>query len=181
MSVIENILEDELVLVDENDCCVGSLSKRAAHENGGTLHRAFSIFIFNSQGQMLLQLRGEKKYHFGGRWTNACCSHPRKGEELSQSVHRRLREEMGFDVPLRELFSFIYRAHDARSGLTEHEFDHVFVGEFDGEPTPNADEVDGWKWMNIADLRADLNARPELYTVWFRLAFERVCEWRAKQ
>src|SRR5688572_21436465 len=103
-------IEDELVLVDENDRCIGSLSKRRAHEAGGVLHRAFSIFIFDRQQRMLLQLRGENKYHFGGRWTNACCSHPRKGEELNDAVHRRLREEFGFDVPLQELFSFIYRA-----------------------------------------------------------------------
>lgn len=175
-------VEDELILVNENDDCVGVLPKRQAHEDGGVLHRAFSIFIFDRSGRMLLQLRGENKYHFGGRWTNACCSHPRKGEDLQQATHRRLREEMGFDVPLRELFSFIYRAHDARSGLTEHEFDHVFIGEYTGDPQPNFDEVDGWKWISIAELQDDLNAHPEKYTVWFRLSVTRVCDlWRQSQ
>ncbi len=172
-------LEDELILVDENDHCIGSLAKQRAHEDGGVLHRAFSIFIFDREQRMLLQLRGENKYHFGGRWTNACCSHPRKGEELSAAAHRRLREEMGFDVPLQEIFSFIYRAHDARSGLTEHEFDHVFVGEYSGDPQPNRDEIDGWKWVSLAELRADIDAQPERYTVWFRLSVGRVCDWLA--
>lgn len=178
MTVMENIVaEDELVLVDENDRCIGSLPKQKAHENGGVLHRAFSIFIFDSNQRMLLQLRGAHKYHFGGRWTNACCSHPRKGEELLDAAHRRLREELGFDVPLQELFSFIYRAHDERSGLTEHEFDHVFVGEFNGELQPDHNEVDDVKWLSLAELRADLRRYPENYTAWFRLSALRVCDW----
>jgi isopentenyl-diphosphate delta-isomerase len=180
-SVCEVENEDELILVDENDCCIGSLPKRQAHEAGGILHRAFSIFIFDNQQRMLLQLRGENKYHFGGRWTNACCSHPRKGELLLESAHRRLREEFGFDAPLQELFSFIYRAHDTRSGLTEHEFDHVFVGEFNGDPQPNRDEIDSWKWVTIAELRDDLAANPDKYTAWFRIAAERVCDWIEKR
>jgi isopentenyl-diphosphate delta-isomerase len=170
-------VEDEVVLVDENDRPLGFLPKRRAHEAGGVLHRAFSIFIFDRHKRMLLQLRGENKYHFGGQWTNTCCSHPRKGEGLLEAAHRRLQQEMGFDVPLQELFSFIYRAYDAQSGLTEHEFDHVFVGEYDGEPRPNPAEVDGWQWIEIADLRRDLQAHPEHYTVWFRLSAERVCQW----
>jgi isopentenyl-diphosphate delta-isomerase len=170
-------LEDELVLVDENDHPIGSLPKRRAHEDGGVLHRAFSIFIFDRHKRMLLQRRSKKKYHFGGRWTNTCCSHPRKGESLLEATHRRLQEEMGFNVPLHEIFSFIYRAHDGHSGLSEHEFDHVFVGEYTGVPHPDSEEVDAWKWVEIPDLRADLRAHPEHYTIWFHLAVERVCEW----
>ena len=168
--------EDELVLVDENDCCIGSLPKQRAHENGGVLHRAFSIFIVDKSQRMLLQLRGANKYHFGGRWTNACCSHPRKGEELQEAAHRRLREELGFDVPLREVFSFIYRAHDERSGLTEHEFDHVFIGEFDGQPQPDANEIDDLKWLPLCEVRHEVKQNPDKYTAWFRLSALRVCD-----
>jgi isopentenyl-diphosphate delta-isomerase len=168
-------MEDELVLVDENDNCIGTLPKQKAHEDGGVLHRAFSIFIFDSAQRMLLQLRGKDKYHFGGRWTNACCSHPRRGEELQEAAHRRLREELGFDVPLQELFSFTYRAYDEKSGLTEHEFDHVFIGHYDGVPQPNPQEVDDWKWVSIAELENDLTQHPDQYTAWFRLSVTRVC------
>src|SRR4051794_23646258 len=136
---------DELILVDEHDNPVGYSAKLAAHENGGRLHRAFSIFIFNSRGEMLLQRRAAGKYHFGGLWTNACCSHPRRGESTVDAAHKRLREELGLDTDLREIFSFTYRATDSVSGLTEHEFDHVFVGRFDGTPLPNAGEIDDWK------------------------------------
>ncbi|HEY0075387.1 MAG TPA: isopentenyl-diphosphate Delta-isomerase [Abditibacteriaceae bacterium] len=168
-------MEDELVLVDENDNCIGTLPKRQAHEDGGVLHRAFSIFIFDSAQRMLLQLRGKDKYHFGGRWTNACCSHPRRGEELQEAAHRRLREELGFDVPLQELFSFTYRAYDEKSGLTEHEFDHVFIGHYDGVPQPNPQEVDDWKWVSISELEDDLTQHPDQYTAWFRLSVTQVC------
>jgi isopentenyl-diphosphate delta-isomerase len=169
-------MEDELVLVDENDNCIGTLPKQKAHEDGGVLHRAFSIFIFDSAQRMLLQLRGKDKYHFGGRWTNACCSHPRRGEELQDAAHRRLREELGFDVPLQELFSFTYRAYDEKSGLTEHEFDHVFIGHYDGVPQPNPQEVDDWKWVSIAELEDDLMQHPDQYTAWFRLSVTQVCD-----
>lgn len=171
------IVEDELILVDENDRCIGTLPKQKAHEDGGVLHRAFSIFIFDDAGRMLLQLRGKDKYHFGGHWTNACCSHPRRGEELQEAAHRRLREELGFDVPLQELFSFIYRAYDEKSGLTEHEYDHVFIGRYNGVLQPNPQEVDDCRWVSIAELEEDLQAHPDHYTAWFRLSAQRVCDW----
>jgi isopentenyl-diphosphate delta-isomerase len=165
---------DELILVDEQDNPVGTAPKLAAHQNGGRLHRAFSIFIFNSAGEMLLQRRAPGKYHFGGRWTNACCSHPRRGEATPDAAHRRLRHELGFDTELTERFSFVYRAEDPASGLTEHEYDHVFVGRSDAEPRPNPGEVDGWKWVAPDALVADVRANPAAYTPWFALVVERV-------
>lgn len=165
---------DELILVDEHDNPVGYETKLRAHQDGGKLHRAFSVFIFNAAGEMLLQRRASGKYHFGGLWTNACCSHPRRGERTEDAARPRLRQEFGFEAELREIFTFIYRATDPTSGLTEHEFDHVFVGHFDGTPRPNAGEIAEWKWVSAADLLADVRARPTEYTPWFGLAVERV-------
>lgn len=165
---------DELILVDEHDNPVGFETKLRAHESGGKLHRAFSVFVFNRAGEMLLQRRAVTKYHFGGLWTNACCSHPRRGEETLDAAHLRLRHELGFDTDLRGLFSFVYRAADPISGLTEHEFDHVFVGEFDGTPCPNPDEVAEVKWVEPATLIADVRANPKAYTPWFSLVVGRV-------
>jgi len=166
--------DDDLILVDEHDNLVGFSPKLAAHENGGQLHRAFSVFIFNRAGEMLIQQRAAGKYHFGGLWTNACCSHPRRGETTEGAAHKRLRHELGFDADLRELFSFTYRATDPASGLTEHEFDHVFVGRFDGTPQPNPEEVGGWKWVAPESLSDDVKSRPENYTPWFKLVLDRV-------
>ena len=165
---------DELILVDEQDKPVGYETKLRAHQDGGRLHRAFSIFIFNEAGEVLLQRRAAGKYHFGGLWTNACCSHPRRGQSTLDAAHLRLQEEFGFDTDLAERFTFIYRAPDPTSGLTEHEFDHVFTGRFDGEPRPNPDEIGDWKWVRPEELLADVKARPDAYTPWFRLVVERV-------
>ena len=165
---------DELILVDERDNPVGYETKLRAHQAGGRLHRAFSVFIFNAAGEMLVQRRAAGKYHFGGLWTNACCSHPRRGESTPGAARARLRQELGFDAELREVFTFVYRATDPASGLTEHEFDYVFVGRFDGEPRPNPDEVDGWAWVTPGELLADVAAHPARYTPWFGLAVERV-------
>ena len=166
--------EDHVLLVDEHDRPVGSAEKLAAHRDGGRLHRAFSVFLFNAEGQMLLQRRSVTKYHFGGLWTNACCSHPGAGRSVVEAARARLREELGIDVPLRELFSFVYRAEDPVSGLTEHEFDHVLVGQFDGVPIPNPEEVSDWKWVDPAELAADVASRPGNYTPWFKLVLDRV-------
>ena len=176
--------EEQLILVDEQDRPVGLAAKLAAHQGGGRLHRAFSIFIFDAAGRMLLQRRSVKKYHFGGLWTNACCSHPRGGgmgreQDLADAARARLREEFGFEVPLREAFSFVYRAEDPASGLVEHEFDHVFVGRFDGEPRPNADEIDDWRWVDPAELAEDVRRNPQRYTPWFKIALEQVMRHRA--
>ena len=169
-------LAEEVILVDENDRSIGFETKLKAHLSGGKLHRAFSIFIFNAEGKMLMQRRSHKKYHFRGLWTNTCCSHPHWGEELKDSARKRLREEFGFDADLTEIFSFLYRAADADSGLTEHEFDHVFVGRFNGEPEPNPQEIDDWRWVGVAELRTDLENNPDKYTPWFKIVMSRLIE-----
>jgi len=166
----------EIILVDENDDPLGFETKLKAHENGGKLHRAFSIFVFNAEGKLLLQRRAEEKYHFSGLWTNTCCGHPKRGEKLQDAVHRRLREEFGFDTVLEEAFSFLYRASDARSGLSEYEFDHVFFGQFDGEPRPDPDEIGDWKWVGLVELMVDLENSPHDYTPWFKIAVHQVIE-----
>lgn len=168
--------EQEVILVDEDDNPVGFETKLRAHQDGGRLHRAFSVFIFDCAGRMLLQRRAAQKYHFGGLWTNACCSHPRKGEEVADAARAGLRREFGFSTQMEEIFSFVYRAMDEYSGLTEHEFDHVFRGKFDGEPRPDPDEIDDWKWVEPAELTGDLENNPHDYTPWFRLAASRVLE-----
>ncbi|MEM7456862.1 MAG: isopentenyl-diphosphate Delta-isomerase [Planctomycetota bacterium] len=166
--------EPELILVDENDNVVGYSEKLAAHLNGGKLHRAFSIVIYDLKGRMLLQKRAASKYHFGGFWTNACCSHPLRGEELEDTVHRRLIFEMGFDTPLRQEFSFIYRAEDEASGLVEHELDRVFTGTYDGAVKPNPDEVEDYKWIDMPELLSDLETSPENYTPWFKILMKQL-------
>lgn len=169
---------EEIILVDEQDREIGFAEKVEAHRNGGRLHRAFSIVLFNARGEMLLQLRAAAKYHFGGLWTNACCGHPRRGEALEPAARRRLREELGIDAELREVFSFTYTATDPRSGLTENELDHVFVGCFDGEPEPDPEEMDDTRWIDCSELERDLAARPEAYTPWFVRVVERLPELR---
>jgi isopentenyl-diphosphate Delta-isomerase len=174
--LVLNASSEEIILVDEDDNPIGFEAKSRAHENGGKLHRAFSIFIFDAAGKMLLQRRAKRKYHFGGLWTNACCGHPRKGEMLQEAVCARLQQEFGFDAELEEIFSFLYRASDAGSGLTEHEFDHVFYGEFDGEPRPDPDEIDDWRWVGLSELLTDLENNPQDYTPWFKISVRRVIE-----
>ena len=161
---------DPIILVDADDREVGTMPKLAAHRDGGHLHRAFSIFIFDPAGRMLLQRRARTKYHFGGLWTNACCSHPLPGQPLPDIAHARLREEMGLDAPLAKLFTFTYRAHDPASGLTEHELDHVYAGTTADQPQPNPAEVDEWRWVAVAELLADVAASPDAYTPWFKAA-----------
>jgi isopentenyl-diphosphate delta-isomerase len=166
----------EVVLVDEFDRPIGFEEKIEAHRNGGKLHRAFSIFIFNSRGEMLLQRRAARKYHFARVWANACCGHPSRGETLEAAAHRRLGEEVGFDTELRRVFSFIYCARDARSGLTERELDHVFAGEFDGSVQPAPSEIDELRWVDCADLLREVTTHPARFAPWFLLAVERLAE-----
>ena len=167
-------MEEHVILVDSVGREIGIEEKLKAHREG-KLHRAFSIFIFNSLGELLLQKRSETKYHSGGLWTNTCCSHPRRGESESSAAKRRLVEEMGFDCELTELFSFIYHT-ELENDLFEHELDHVFVGHYDGQPVPNPDEVDDWKWMEIDRLKGDVVENPNHYTYWFKLILDRVLE-----
>src|SRR5881628_3708342 len=165
-------MTETVILVDEKDRPIGYEEKISAHSNGGKLHRAFSIFVFNSKGEVLLQLRAKAKHHFRNLWTNPCCSHPRKGEELERAAHRKLKQEFGFDTELKEVFSFLYKAKDPNSGLTEHEFDHVFIGEYNGVPKPNPEEIDDWKWVTPSVLKHDLANNPDHYTPWLKPAFE---------
>ena len=160
-----------MVLVDESDAEIGTLEKQRAHAEG-RLHRALSVFVLNSRGEMLLQRRAAGKYHSGGLWTNACCSHPRPGEPVSQAAQRRLHEEMGIRCPLRPAFAFVYRA-DVGGGLVEHEYDHVFLGRWDGEPAPSTDEVDDWRWAPLERVAEEVAAQPDRFTPWFRMVFSR--------
>ncbi|MFG0286286.1 MAG: isopentenyl-diphosphate Delta-isomerase [Phycisphaerales bacterium JB039] len=161
---------ERVVLVDELDREIGQAEKLEAHRDGGRLHRAFSVFLFDGHGRTLLQRRAEGKYHFGGLWTNTCCGHPRPGETPLAGATRRLREEMGIEAPLSPIGRFLYRAADERSGLVEHELDHVFTGRFDGDPAPDPSEASGWRWVTLAELDAELRARPDRFTPWFALA-----------
>ena len=168
-----------LILVDENDRPLGLCEKMEAHRKG-LLHRAFSIFIFNRQGQMLLQQRALGKYHSGGCWTNACCSHPFPTEENREAALRRLQEEMGFTTPLTKVFDFCYRA-DVENGLTEHEFDHVFVGIYEGPVSINREEAMDYCYKSMSEIEESIALYPSRYTPWFRIAFPQVREWYQQQ
>ena len=163
---------EHVILVDEKDTQIGIMEKMAAHIVP-RLHRAFSIFIFNSKGELLLQQRALSKYHSPGLWTNTCCSHPRNGETLEQATARRLMEEMGMRCELHEVFTFIYKA-PVGLGLIEHEYDHVFFGHTDDLPVLNPDEVASYRYMAIDELAADMQAHPESYTEWFKISFDEV-------
>lgn len=169
-------MPEYVVLVDNKDNQIGLMEKQAAHVNP-TLHRAFSIFVFNSKGEMLLQQRALTKYHTPGLWTNTCCSHPRDGESLQQATKRRLMEEMGMECDLKEVFSFIYKA-DVMQGLIEHEFDHVFVGTTDVTPIINREEVESYKYETVANIAKDIEKNPQNYTAWFKIAFAKLLENR---
>lgn len=161
---------DAVVLVDAADRVIGTAPKLDAHRTG-TLHRAFSVFVFDSQGRLLLQQRARGKYHSGGLWTNACCGHPRPAEPTPVAAGRRLREEMGIACDLRAVGAFVYRA-EVGAGLVEHELDHVFVGRSDREPRPDPTEVAGWRRVTVGDLRVQLERTPGRFTAWFPRALE---------
>ncbi len=163
----------DVVLVDENDHPIGLCEKQLAHSRG-VLHRAISVFIFDASGQrMLIQQRALDKYHSGGLWTNACCSHPAPGETPLAAAHRRLSEELGFDCPLEFAFTFTYRA-DVGSSLVEHELDHVFIGRCDAVAKPDSSEIAAADWVPVRELAADVERRPERYSAWFAIALARV-------
>jgi isopentenyl-diphosphate delta-isomerase len=166
---------EEVILVDSEDRQVGTEEKMKAHQDA-SLHRAFSVFIVNSRGEMMIQKRSPGKYHCPGLWTNTCCSHPRPGEETRDGAVRRLKEEMGFECDLKEIFSFTYKAGFENS-LTEHEFDHVFLGECDKEPNPDPEEVEEWKWIEISELQRDMKENPAKYTPWFKESIDRVVSY----
>lgn len=164
-------MEEQVILIDENDNPIGLMEKIEAHEKA-LLHRAFSVFIFNKKGELMLQQRAAKKYHSPLLWTNTCCSHQRSGETNLEAGKRRLLEEMGFVTELKEIFSFIYKA-PFDNGLTEHELDHVMVGYFDGKPVLNPNEVESFKWMTLEDVKSDIEKNPKNYTAWFKIIFEK--------
>ncbi len=153
------------------------MEKLEAHQLG-VLHRAFSVFIFDEEGRMLLQQRALHKYHSGGLWTNACCSHPRPGEKVESAAKRRLKEEMGLETELKPIFNFTYKAK-FENGLTEHEFDHVFYGKFQGVINPNTDEVMNYRYESMAIIQRELQQEPARFTEWFRIAFSKIQQWLA--
>ncbi|MFK5856386.1 MAG: isopentenyl-diphosphate Delta-isomerase [Bacteroidota bacterium] len=166
------MLVEYVILVTKEDKPLGTMEKMEAHEQA-KLHRAFSVFIFNSNKELLLQQRAAHKYHSPLLWTNTVCSHPRQGEKTFEAAHRRIVEEMGFDCDFEEAFSFVYRAKVGQ-GLTEHEYDHVFIGVSDKKPNPNPDEVEAWKYIELKTLEIDVKENPDNYTVWFKIALKEV-------
>jgi isopentenyl-diphosphate Delta-isomerase len=163
---------DLVILVDPNDRPIGAQDKQAAHRDG-RLHRAVSVFLINRSGRWLLQRRAPVKYHSGGLWSNTCCGHPRPGETTLQAAERRLREELGVEVRLQPVMQFQYRA-ELSNGLIEHELDHVFMGQFEGEPTPNPDEVDACAWVDPDALGREIDQYPDRFTAWLKLLFPHV-------
>ena len=162
----------DVILVDEQDVQTGIMEKMEVHQKA-LLHRAFSIFIFNDKGEILLHKRADKKYHSGGLWTNACCSHPQPGEEILAAAEIRLQEEMGFCTILTKAFDFIYKA-PFDNGLTEHEFDHVFIGTYNGDILPNADEVSDYCFKSMEEIKDSVQSHPKKYTEWFKIAFPKM-------
>lgn len=167
-------MKECVILVDEKDNEIGIMPKMEAHIKG-QLHRAFSVFIFNSSGELLLQQRAYDKYHSGGKWTNTCCSHPRKGESTFDAAHRRLAEEMGMQSHLSPAFNFLYKA-EVMNGIIENEYDHVFFGTTDQLPTINTAEVAAYKYVKMADLMEEMTVHPDRYTEWLKICFDRVME-----
>lgn len=164
-------MTEYIIKVDEFDHEIGSIEKLEAHKKG-ILHRAFSILVFNSKNQLLLQKRNSNKYHSPGLWSNTCCSHQRIGETLQDAITRRLVEEMGFTCDLKEIFHFVYKT-EFDNNLMEHELDHVFVGYYDGEISTNEDEVEEFKWITLEELEEDMSINPHLYTFWFKILMDR--------
>ena len=163
-------MEEKVILVDEQDNPIGLMEKLEAHQKA-LLHRAFSVFILNDKGEIMLQQRAANKYHSPNLWTNTCCSHPREGETTIEAGKRRLQEEMGFVTELSEVLSFIYKA-PFDNGLTEHEYDHVLIGYSDAQPQINPEEVASWKWLSLEAIKEDILQAPERYTAWFKIIFE---------
>ena len=168
------MIRNKVVLVDTSDKAYAEMDKNEAHIRG-ELHRAFSVFLFNSNGEMLIHQRAADKYHGAGLWTNACCSHPQWGEDIKQSALSRLTYEMGIECDIQEVFSFIYHAH-VENGLIEHEFDHVFIGFTDDLPNFNPSEVADYQWIRILDLQHDIQHHPYKYTYWFQRALPDVID-----
>jgi isopentenyl-diphosphate delta-isomerase len=167
--------EQEVILVNEKDEAIGTMEKMEAHREGA-LHRAFSVFIFDKKGRMLLQQRASEKYHGGHLWSNACCSHPYPEEKTDQAAIRRLEEEMGFITPLKEIFAFTYKS-EVENDLIEHEYDHVYAGEYDGVIIANQAEVADYSYEDMEQIRWAIENQPGKFTSWFRIAFPKIEAW----
>ena len=167
----------DVILVNEKDEPTGTMEKMEVHQKA-LLHRAFSIFIFNDRGEMLLHKRAADKYHSAGLWTNACCSHPQPGEQIMEAAKKRLQEEMGITTTLKKVFDFIYKA-SFDNGLTEHEFDHVFIGVYNGIISPNTAEVSDYCFKRMEAVNDAIQSRPQHFTEWFKIAFPKVEEYLA--
>jgi isopentenyl-diphosphate Delta-isomerase len=159
-----------VILVDKDDNVRGTMEKMEAHRKG-ELHRAFSVLVFNSKGEMLLQKRARSKYHSGGLWTNACCSHPLPDENIEETIKRRVKEEIGIEVKPKFSYKFLYKT-PLDQNLIEHELDHVFVAEFNGKPALNHEEAEDWKFVDLESLRSDVQKKPSDYTEWFKLILD---------
>lgn len=170
--IFKMAIQEYVVLVNEKDNEIGIMEKMKAHQTPN-LHRAFSVFIFNDSGKILLQQRASSKYHSGGLWTNACCSHPNQNESVLDAAHRRLQEEMGFDTELKKAFEFIYQA-SFPNGLSEYEFDHVLIGEYNGEFKLNPLEVSSFCFKSLAELKNEILLTPNSYTEWFKIALPKL-------
>lgn len=170
-------MEEQVILVDPQDNMLARMGKTEAHEKG-LLHRAISIVLFNKSKEILLQQRADTKYHWAGIWSNTVCTHPRDGESYLQAAKRRLEEELGITTDLRDIFNFIYKAKDEESGLTEHELDHVFIGEYDGEIPFNTDEVKAVRWISSSDLLKEIEENPDKFSFWFKIILK---EFQARE
>ncbi len=166
-------MDQLVVLVDSNDKELGTEEKMKAHMNGGKLHRALSVFVFNDKGETMLQRRAMSKYHTQGKWSNTCCSHQKPGESTIDAAHRRLKEEMGFDCEMHEEFNFPYEA-EVGNGLTEQEYDHIVFGRYDKAPNPNKSEVMDWRWISISNLKKEIAKTPENFTPWLKLMINEI-------
>ncbi len=166
---------EKVILVDKQDNEIGTEEKMKAHSNGGQLHRAISVFLLNDKGETLLQQRASTKYHSKAKWANTCCSHPRPGEPNESAAERRLVEEMGIKAKLEERFVFPYHA-EVGSGLTEQEYDHIFFGRYNGEPKPNGDEVQAWRWVSIEEFSRWVKEKPGDFAAWVVLMADRFVE-----
>jgi len=174
MNYNDTAADELLILVDKNDMEIGLLDKTTVHQTG-VLHRAFSVFLFNSVGSLMLQRRALSKYHSPGLWSNTCCSHPRKGEKTSEAVSRRLKEEMGLECNMEFGFSFIYK-FEFENHLTEHEFDHVYFGKSDDLPEPDPTEIKAWKYMSLHKLQDEIFLNPNNFSVWMKICLPKVIQ-----
>lgn len=168
------MMTEHVILVDSNDEAIGTMEKMEAHLSG-ILHRAFSVFIFNSKGELLMQQRASGKYHSGGKWTNTCCSHPRLNEKTEDAAKRRIKEEMGMECDLKYIFHFMYQA-PLEKGLSENEYDHVYFGVSDDIPAPDPEEVASFKYISMEELKKSIESSPAEYTEWLKICFDRVME-----